>query len=360
MAETLLRSTVRALKPYTPFQNVPPVRMDLNEAPADVDPVLKTEALAALAGADWSRYPGAEARAFAADLAQADGWIPEGVLLGNGSNELLQVLLMAALEPGARAVFAAPSFSLYSTQARAHGAALTEVPLRDGPGTPFRFDVDALVAAAQGAALLLLATPNNPTGTLLAPAEVARLCDQTSCLVVVDEAYREFAGQDLSPLLDGRERLVLLRTFSKAQAAAGLRVGYLLSAPWLVLELKKIQMPFNLGLPAAVLGRRLLAHRDQAAERVARVRAERERLWRALSEIPGVAPHPSGGNFVLFETPHPAPALRDALVERGVLVRDCSGYAGCARALRVTAGKPENGDLFLSALRDSLSRMEAT
>src|SRR2546423_11336897 len=238
---------------------------------------------------DWSKYPITDGHRLAADIARACGLNPAGVLVGNGSNELLQLLLFACVEPGDSVVVAAPSFALYALQARALGARVVPVPLRDASGE-FRFNVEALVRAAEGAKLVLLGSPNNPTGTTLSFEDATSLARQLPCLLGIDEAYRDFCEQDFSPLLSRNPRLVLFRTFSKALAGASLRAGCLLGAPALCAELRKVQLPYNLSAHTSLIARALLARPELVAERTRLVIGERERVARGLREL-GVTVH---------------------------------------------------------------------
>ena len=349
---SIVRPTLADLHAYVPTPPREGHRLHLNEAPEDLPADFKEQVARRLAALDWSRYP-EETDALCRELAAHDGWRADGVLVGNGSNEFLQAMVFAVVSPGDAVVFAAPSFSLYATQARAAGACIVDVPLRAGAGEPFRFDLERLVAAANDsqAKLILVATPNNPTGTLLSPPEVAALHDRTHALVAIDEAYRHFAGQDLAPLLEGRERLALLRTFSKSYAAAALRLGYLLAAPKLCVELHKLMMPYNLGALSAAVARELLRRDDLLEARVASIVAERRRVASALAELPSLRVEEGGANFVVVEHESLlARALAARLADRGVLVRDLSGYAGCERCLRISIGLPVANDALVSAL----------
>lgn len=351
---SLLRPTLAPLKAYVPTPPRPGHRLHLNESPEDLPEFVKRAATERLLAIDWSRYP-EEAHLLAAELATRDGWTADGVLLGNGSNEILQLVVFATLAPGDAVVLAAPSFSLYTTQAKAAGARVVEVPLRAREGEPFRFDVPRLIAAANEskAKLLLVTTPNNPTGTLLSVDEVRALHDGTDCLVAVDEAYRDFAGQDCAPLLASCPRLVLMRTFSKSFAAAALRLGYALSSAEITRELTKLQMPYNLGALGGAVARELLRHPAVMQERVASVVAERARMERAFAAIPRLRVEPGGANFVVVEhVERPAAQFAAELSERGILVRDLTGYAGCGRCLRITVGLPAGNDAIIAALQE--------
>jgi histidinol-phosphate aminotransferase len=351
--ESFVRATVRPLAAYGPPRDPAAVPLHLNESPSDLPQELKRELAARIQAMDWSKYPITDGTKLAADLARAYGVDPAGVLVGNGSNELLQLLLFACVEPGDAVVVATPSFSLYGLQAAALGARLVEVPLRNG--AEFRFPVRELIAAAQGAKLVLIGSPNNPTGTALTPQEAEELAAGVPCLLGIDEAYRDFCGQDFAPLLAGNPRLVLFRTFSKALAAAGLRAGCMLGAPALCSELHKIQLPYNLSAVTCLVAAELIRRPELVEERARQVVAERERVARALREL-GLTVHASGANFLLFEQSRlPAAQLHAALFRRGVLIRNVSTAPGLGKALRVSIGAPAANDAFLAALRAELA-----
>jgi histidinol-phosphate aminotransferase len=351
--EDFVRGTLRPLAAYGPPRDPAPVPLHLNESPSDLPPELKRELAAQFEALDWSKYPITDGGRLAADLARAYGVDPAGVLVGNGSNELLQLLLFACVEPGDTVVVVAPSFSLYALQARALGARVVELPLRAASGE-FRFPVEELAEGARAAKLLLLASPNNPTGTTLSPGDARRLAAEVPCLLGIDEAYRDFCGQDFAPLMREHPRLVLFRTFSKALAAAGLRAGCMLGAPSLCAELRKLQLPYNLSAPACLIARALVQRPALAAERVRRVVEERERMAGELHEL-GLKVHPSGANFLLFEqTRRPAGELHAALFRRGVLIRNVSSALGLGNALRVSIGAPAANRAFLDAMQAEL------
>jgi histidinol-phosphate aminotransferase len=346
--ESFVRATVRPLSAYGPPRDPAAVPLHLNESPFDLPEALKRELTARILALDWSKYPITDGARLAAELSQAYGH--EGVLVGNGSNELLQLLLFACVEPGDTVVVASPSFALYALQASALGARVVEVSLRAQDGK-FRFSVPELAEQAQEAKLVLIGSPNNPTGTTLSFDQVALLLEATPCLVGIDEAYRDFCGQDFAPLLREYPRLLLFRTFSKAMAAASLRCGCLLAAPALCAELRKIQLPYNLSAITSLVARELLKRPELIAERAQLVARERDRLAAAL-RAQGITVHESGANFLLFEQrQRPASDLHAALFRRGVLIRNVSSAKGLQHALRVSIGAPAANDAFLAALR---------
>lgn len=351
---SLFRDTLDTLQGYVPSASRPGHRLHLNESARDLPADFKREVAQRIAELDWSRYPEAT-NLLRAELAKQDGWVPEGVLVGNGSNEFLQVLTITTLAPGDAVVLANPCFSLYATQAQAAGAKVVEVPLRQAEDTPFAFDTDAFIRAANEhqAKLVVIISPNNPTGTTMSADELRRLHDSTTGLVAVDEAYRHFAEQELVPLLRECPRLILMRTFSKSYAAAALRLGWVLASPEICDTLSKVLMPYNLGAVSCEIARALVARPDLVEARIASVVAERARLAEGLASIPGLRVEVGGANFVLIEHPtKPASELASVLADRGVLVRDLGGYPGCGRCLRISVGAPEANDAVLKLLRE--------
>jgi histidinol-phosphate aminotransferase len=352
--ESFVRATVRPLAAYGPPRDPAAVPLHLNESPTDLPPELKRELCARIERSDWSKYPITEGARLAEDLARAWTLDASGILVGNGSNELLQLLLFACLDPGDAMVVVAPSFSLYSLQAAALGARIVEVPLRGGGSFGFRVDDILRAAREANAKLVLLGSPNNPTGTTMSREEALRLALEAPGLVGIDEAYRDFCGQDFAPLLRDASRLVLFRTFSKALAAASLRCGALLAAPSLCAELRKVQLPYNLSAVTCLAARTLIARPELVRERVELVIRERERLAAALRTL-GCTVHPSGANFILFEQDRrPASELHKALFARGVLIRNVSTARDLSHALRVSVGLRAANDAFLQALEAEL------
>ncbi len=202
----------------------------------------------------------------------------DGILVANGSNELIQAVMAVVVGPGVSVVIPEPTFTLYRLMTEVGGGSVVAVPLTEG----LRFDVDAIVGAAREstAAIVVLCSPNNPTGTALSREEIERIHDETDALILLDQAYIEFGGYDAIPLLEGRPRLVVLRTFSKAMALAGLRAGYLLGHPALVAEVNKAKLPYNVNF-----------FTESAAAEVLR---RRELLQPQIASIAGGARPPAG------------------------------------------------------------------
>ena len=323
-----------------------PVKLNQNEAPEDLPADLKERLLNRFRGLDWRRYPDFEPTLLKSALATSDGWRRDGVLIGNSSNELLTLLMRSVIGPGDTVTLATPSFSLYPLHLDVAGARIRQVPLRSDQD--FAYDEEALLAAARTSKLVLLASPNNPTGSVLARQTVKRLIEETEALVVIDEAYRDFANQDLAPLLGPKTPLVLLRTWSKALALAGLRFGYLLGPPALCAELHKVVLPYGVNSLTQAAVQELLSHRRLLEARVQAVQEERSSLATALRQK-GRRVIEGGANFLLFDSSDPSHEF-ERLLEMGVLVRDLS--AAVPGFLRVSIGTPAESARFLDALEE--------
>ena len=310
------------------------------------------------------RYPQPQPEALCARLAALYGVAPAQLLVGRGSDEGIDLLLRAFCMPGRGAiVIAPPVFGMYAVCARLHGANIVEVPLRDGEAG-LCADLAAMgdAALASGASLLFLCTPGNPSGELLDPGAIAQLARRLRgrCLVVVDEAYIEYAETSSAAcMLEEHDNIAVLRTLSKAHALAAARVGCVLGNPQLIAALRRVQAPYP--LPQPVVDAALAALSPQALaltrSRMDAVREARARLADGLRRFAGVKRvYPSAGNFLLVRFID-ADAAFSALLAAGVVVRDMRAMAQLGDALRITVGSMEECRRVLSALE--ASRMEA-
>jgi histidinol-phosphate aminotransferase len=348
-----VKPAVRQIAAYTLAARQAPVKINQNENPYDLPEALKRRVLESALRRPWSRYPDFDSRELLDKLAAFSGWRPDGILAGNGSNELIEALLVVTVGAGTRVVIPEPTFTLYALLTTVLGGEAVRVPL-----TPdLQYDPAAIARARRqaGAALTIVCSPNNPTGGVLATAEVRRLCEEEGGLVVIDEAYHEFAGESMVPLLETHPNLVVLRTFSKAMGLAGLRIGYLLASPELVREINKGRLPYNLNFFSQMAALLALDGYAELADRVRQLAEERERMLALVGDLPGVRAHPSRANFFLIELEEADPkAVFEALYRRGVLVRDVTAYPMLSRCLRISVGSPEENDAFLHALGSAL------
>ena len=350
---SFVKPAVRAVCAYTLAARPARVKINQNENPFELPEELKREVLEEALRRPWGRYPEFDPRELREALADFAGFCPDGVLVGNGSNELIEALLLVTVGPGTRVVIPEPTFTLYALLTGILGGEAVRVRLE----ASLRYDASALVDAARqaGASLTIVCSPNNPTGSVLSLPEVERLCRETEGLVVVDEAYHEFAGATVVPLLDRHPNLVVLRTFSKAMALAGLRVGYLLAAPALVREIDKARLPYNVNFFSEIAALLALRRRDVLAAAVTRLRRLRDGVMAELGSMPGFVVHPSHANFFLLELLEADPkAVFEALYARGILVRDVTSYPGLSRCLRISVGSEAENKALVDALSAAL------
>jgi histidinol-phosphate aminotransferase len=353
-----VKPAVRALRAYTLAARPAPVKINQNENPYDLPEELKRKVVEQALARPWSRYPEFDPRELVEALARAAGWRADGVLAGNGSNELIEALLLVTVSPGTRIVIPEPTFTLYALLAGILGGEVVRVDL----GPDLEYDAAAIREARRRAeaSVTVVCSPNNPTGGVLSAADVRRLCEDADGLVVIDEAYHEFAGATVAPLLFDHPNLVVLRTFSKAKALAGLRIGYLMASPALVREIDKARLPYNINFFSQIAAIAALEDRAGLARSVERLVASRGALLLALEKVPGVRAYPSQANFFLLEIQHGDPkAVFESLYRQGVLVRDVTSYPRLSRCLRVSVGTEDENAIFLRALSEALTAAPA-
>jgi histidinol-phosphate aminotransferase len=350
------RDSVALMDGYHSPQIDVDVRLNTNESP--VPPPLEfVDALVAeIARIDWHRYPTRAATELRTAIGELHEVGPERIFAANGSNEVLQTLLLTYGGPGRSAAIFEPTYALHSHLSRITGTTVAE----GERAADFGLDIDevARVLRAEMPAITFLCSPNNPTGVVDTPAQIEAVLElviETGGLLCVDEAYGQFASHSAIDLLGPEVPLAVTRTYSKTWAMAAARLGYLIGPEWLVDDLEKVVLPYHLDAMTQIAGRQALAHLDAMNLRVATLIEERERLCRALADLP-VEVWPSGANFVLFR-----PLSADGadvwrrLTERSVLVRDCSSWPRLAGCLRVTIGTADEDDRFVSALREILT-----
>jgi histidinol-phosphate aminotransferase len=300
---------------------------------------------------DVHRYPDPQADRLRSVLAAQLQVAPGALVLGNGSDELIQLLLLATSGPGTTVLAPVPTFSMYELIARAQGLRFEGAPL----GPRFKPDLPRLIETIerQRPKVIFLATPNNPTGGVFSEAEIFKVLAVAPGLVVVDEAYGPYAGQTMLPHLVDQERLVILRSLSKV-GLAGLRIGYLVAHPALAAELEKVRLPFNLNAFSQTAAVVLLNHQEWIDANVREVVLERTRVMNHLVALPGVEVFPSAANFILFRTTRPGDDLFEALLQQGVLVRNIGSAPGLQDCLRVTIGTKAENDRFLEGITKAM------
>jgi histidinol-phosphate aminotransferase len=284
----------------------------------------------------------------------------ERLLCANGSNEVLQTLLLTYGGSGRRTLLFEPTYALHAQIAR---NTATEVATGER-NADFSIDADAASACIRDVqpSVVFVCSPNNPTGTVEPRATVERLLDAVEAvgaLLVVDEAYGEFAPWSALELVDDERPLVVVRTYSKVWSLAAVRLGFAVGPAWVIAELEKVLLPYTLSVPTQIAGTVALDFRREMEQRVASLVEERGRLFAALAEMPGLTVVPSGANFLLVRVEGDAHDLWKRLLAQGVLVRDFSSWPRVEGCLRITVGTATENDAFLTALRAVLPEVVA-
>jgi histidinol-phosphate aminotransferase len=342
------RPGLRDLEPYQAPQLEVAARLNTNECPYPLPESFQDELAEAVRRLELHRYPDREAQELREALAKHAGHPVEGTWAANGSNEVIEQLLLAYGGPSRRVVVFRPTYVLHERLAWVtHGDPFT-LSL-DEPWAISRRDVARALAAEPS--VVFVCSPNNPTGNAQPVDVVEGLAAGGDSLVVVDEAYVEFGGRSAAGLVGRYPNVAVVRTFSKAFALAGARIGYCLASPEVIDDLRRVRLPYHLSALTQAAGLIALRHMEDALAILDAVRQERDRI---LAELPAleVRAFPSDANYVLFRPPRPAREVWRGLLDRGVLVRDVTSVVpGC---LRVTAGTPEEVGRFLSALKEVL------
>ncbi|MCK9301316.1 MAG: histidinol-phosphate transaminase [Bacteroidales bacterium] len=337
--EQLLRKNILQLRPYScarnEFQGQASVYLDANENPYN---------------APYNRYPDPLQRELKDRIAAIKGLRPGQIFLGNGSDESIDVLFRAFCEPRVDNVVAIePTYGMYKVAADINDVTYREVLLDEN----FQMDAEKILAACdENTKLIFLCSPNNPTGNSLNREEVLKLLDQFEGLLVLDEAYIDFASEpSMMSRLDEYPSLVVLQTFSKAWGSAAIRLGMALASESIVQALNKIKYPYNISLPTQQQAMKMLDAAPEVQEWVESILQERDRLSKALSELRLVKHiYPSDANFLLLRVSD-ANRLYAVLVEQGIIVRNRNNVSLCLGCLRITIGTTEENDILLQALK---------
>ncbi|HEY3830922.1 MAG TPA: histidinol-phosphate transaminase [Acidimicrobiia bacterium] len=352
------RDDLRELEGYHSPQLDVHVRLNTNESPYAPPVEFVDRWLGAVRDAELHRYPDRGAVSLRAAIAKQLDQPADRVFCANGSNEVLQTILLTYGGPGRNALIFEPTYALHS-----HIARITSTGVLDHErGDDFHIDVDAAVARvrAERPAVVFVCSPNNPTGTVEPQSTVRALVDAVAehrGLLVVDEAYGEFADNTAIDLISDARPLVVVRTYSKVWSLAATRLGFCVAPPAIVAELEKVVLPYHLSVATQLAGTVALDFRDAMLERVAGLVEERGRVFAQLAARGDVEVFPSGANFILMRPHADSHTVWSALVERGVLVRDFSRWPRVEGCLRVTIGTPDENRAFLEALDGVLADM---
>lgn len=352
-AHRIIRDEIRSESAYHVQPAGGMVKLDAMENPYELPEQLRQELARLLSDAPLNRYPDPQAPMLKTRLRQTMR-IPDGfdLLLGNGSDEIIQVMVQACARPGATVLALAPSFMMYRMYALIAGVQFHSVPLEPD----FSLDREKILAAVRKArpAVIFISYPNNPTGNLFPDDVMQAILREAPGLVVVDEAYQPFAGSTYLDRIEEHPNLVVLRTLSKL-GLAGIRLGYAVGRPEWIREFDKVRSPYNVNVLTQIVAERVLAHYDVLERQAAAICTDRERLAVDLAGMPGFAVFPSRANFLLVRVPD-ATRLFELLRRRNVLVKNLHGaHPVLDQCLRITIGTPAENQLLISALKAGIS-----
>ncbi len=340
---------LEGLVPYDPNYKPAEVPISVNESPLNVPAPVRRRIAERVEALAMNRYPNPLANPLRDALAELYGLGRENVLVANGGDELLLNLFLAWGGAGRSCVNFPPTFSVYEANARLTCTKVVNVPRRED----FTVDVEAACQAAASAEIVIICAPNNPTGTGISRPDLVRILKSTNALVLLDEAYAEFASGDYVDLIASFENLAILRTFSKAFACAGVRLGYLLAGQRVINEFKKVRQPYSVDAISQIVGEEVLASLDLYAGAVSMLKHNREKLAAALREL-GLEVWPSQANFLLVRVPDAHRVWEHLYENHSVLVRDFSANPLTPDCLRITVSTETENAALLAALTTTL------
>jgi len=344
---SFVRPEVRQLVPYEAKYLPECIKLDANENPFPW-PVGMREDLFSQ-NLMFNRYPDGMAQDLKNSIATYTCTSADGILVGNGSDELIQLILLTFGGLGKSMIIHPPTFSMYQISAHLTDTTVVEVPLLNG----LDLNTEQMLKAALSpdAHVVIICNPNNPTGTQFPREEILQLVRESGKIVVVDEAYAEFSEETLIPEIENYPNLVILRTFSKSFGMAGLRLGYLLGQPETIALINRVRAPFNVNSFSQKAGIVALGYLSEYQMQIQCIKEETQKLYEGLSQFPDVVVYPTKANFILFKPLDPD-GWATELLKRGYLVRNMGVLPVLGKCLRISAGLPEENEGFLQAIRE--------
>jgi histidinol-phosphate aminotransferase len=345
----LINERIRDLKKYHLEPEETTIKLNQNENPYDWPEAIKEEIAAFCKQRPLNRYPNFVPDGLKQKLSEYTGVPANGILIGNGSNEMLLVLLLALAGPDRKVVLCQPTFTVYRLLATGVGAKETSILLNND----FSFNVPAICTEIEKnpESLLVLCSPNNPTGSSLTHKDLETILAVHKGFVILDQAYVEFGGYNAIPLLKNNPNLIITRTFSKAFAGAGLRLGYMLGSPEIITHINKIKLPYNINFFSEHVAGVMLAHRSEMQPVIERIVSEKKSVIDRFKAMPFAKVYNSDANFICVRLAKKQ-ELFDYLKTKGILVRDVSSYPLCDGCLRINIGTPEENKVLVDAVQE--------
>jgi len=348
------RESLRELKPYDPHEVPYKTKLNANENPYGLPEEIIEEILRKAKKLEYSRYPNANSVKLSEIVSYFWGLNRDNIVMGNGSDELIDYLIKAFSEKGRRIITTAPSFAMYKIYSIINGSNFAQIPLSQ---SNFSLNEDKVLEEAkkEDSSIVFIAYPNAPTGNYFAEDKIIKIIEKSGCLVVVDEAYYEFGEKTFVPLISQYDNLVILRTFSKAYSLASLRVGYLLSNPEIINEIRKVKAPFNVNTFSQLAAQVVFGNKEILKNGIKKIIEERERVANRINELPPFKAHLSRTNFVLVEvgSKENSDLVYNNLLKQGILVQTVFDpvFSTSRYFLRITVGNKEENDILIEGLK---------
>ncbi len=348
------RKSVLELSPYAVSGHPAKIKLNQNESPFDIPTELKSEIMQEFLRIRWNRYPEVFSTELPKRLSIIYNLPQDSFIVANGSNELIYTASIAIVDDGKDVLIPQPTFYLFEKVATILGGNIARIYAKPDLSFDEKKILDKARTMSHG--LIIISSPNNPTGRSATPEFIYELLKSTGAIVLLDEAYIEFSPHPSAiDLTKTYKNLVVLRTFSKAFSLAGLRIGYLVAHPGTAFQILKVKIPFTVNPLSEFTALKLLERRDMFEERVRLIKQQRIMMMDELKKMDGVSVVDSDANFFLFSTPSSPAKIFEALLERqSVLVRNVSSYPLLEKYLRVNAGSKEESDHFVQSLRACL------
>lgn len=349
------RDSLKELKPYDPHELPYKIKLNANENPYGLPEEIIEEILRKAKNLEYSRYPNVNSAKLSEMVSSFWGLSRDNIVIGNGSDELIDYLVKAFSEKGRKVIAAAPSFAMYKIYSMINGSSFVQIPLDQ---SNFSLNEDKVLEEAkkEDSSIVFIAYPNAPTGNYFAEDKIIKIIEESGCLVVVDEAYYEFGKKTFVPLISRYDNLVILRTFSKAYSLASLRVGYLLSNPEIINEVRKVKSPFNVNTFSQLAAQVVFENKEILKDSIEKIIKERERLTDGINKLPPFKAHPSQTNFVLVEvgSKENSDLVYENLLKQGILVQTVSNpiFSTSRYFLRITIGNKEENDILIKSLEN--------
>lgn len=350
MIDKLVSKRAAGLESYRVEPKVQGIALDKNELPWSLNSNVQEAVINSIRTMEFNRYPDSSCTGLKKAISEYTGVEPSSIAVGNGSDELISVVLQTFIDPGDTVVLSNPSFSMYKIYGTVCGARIWEYYLDDSFGMKPGEFIDCM--RREKPKLVFLCNPNNPTGSRLEPEVIEEILKAADGIVIVDEAYFEFSGLTAAGLLRSHENLIILRTFSKAFGLAALRLGYMLASRDIISYIDRVRSPFNVNAFAQAAAVEVLRNLDAVMERVELVKVERERLWKLFNGLEGLKCYDSWSNFLLISTPR-AGEIYSRLREAGICIKSFSSHR-LRDCLRITIGSPQQNDSLYENIKEAL------